>query len=365
MRPAAQAGAVEVLGLGEVEHLAAGGDRGEHLVGGGQVVAGDDRRPGARDVLEPVTTGRKIGTQHRRDGEFGGAVQHAQNLPSGCRPASSASDARNTDRWPRAADRRSGNTSYLCCEIHRHRNRVLRQAGRHDAAHRRTATRDAVARLVQESGPLTAAALAERLRLSAGGDPPASRRAGRRRHPRRGAAAGLPLRPRGRGRPARTYALTEPAGRRFPHAYDDLAKTALRYLRGTAGTPRWSPSPSTGRVAGRTDRGPAAKQPTAPPRPIRHAGRAGRRGADRAGLRRRVEPAGAGRPDLSAPLPGRPRRGRVPRTVRGRDPGAVERARYLRPATGHDRPRRRGLHHARPRSTAPERTIDRPSTEHA
>jgi predicted ArsR family transcriptional regulator len=40
---------------------------------------------------------------------------------------------------------------------------------------------------------------------------------------------------RGRGRPARTYSLTEAGRNAFPHAYDDLANTALRYLRETGG----------------------------------------------------------------------------------------------------------------------------------
>jgi predicted ArsR family transcriptional regulator len=96
-------------------------------------------------------------------------------------------------------------------------------------------TRDAVARLVQQSGPLTAAALAERLRLSP---------AAIRRHLDALVADGSfvevqprlsALRPRGRGRPARTYALTDAGRARFGHAYDDLASTALRYLRDTGG----------------------------------------------------------------------------------------------------------------------------------
>ena len=40
---------------------------------------------------------------------------------------------------------------------------------------------------------------------------------------------------RGRGRPARAYALTDAGRAAFPHAYDDLATTALRYLRETGG----------------------------------------------------------------------------------------------------------------------------------
>ncbi|MDQ2749861.1 MAG: transcriptional regulator [Actinomycetota bacterium] len=90
-------------------------------------------------------------------------------------------------------------------------------------------TRDAVARLVLERGPQSAAALAGQLGLSP---------AAIRRHldalvddghlaecePRR-------VVHRGRGRPARTYSITDDGRAAFPHAYDDLATTALRYLR--------------------------------------------------------------------------------------------------------------------------------------
>ncbi|MEO9239799.1 MAG: helix-turn-helix domain-containing protein [Jatrophihabitantaceae bacterium] len=96
-------------------------------------------------------------------------------------------------------------------------------------------TRDAVVRLVQERGPLTAAALAQRLELSP---------AAVRRHLDALVADGIfaevesrvsVLRPRGRGRPARTYALTDLGRAGLGHAYDDLASTALRYLRSTGG----------------------------------------------------------------------------------------------------------------------------------
>lgn len=94
-------------------------------------------------------------------------------------------------------------------------------------------TRDLVARTILETGPQNAADLAERLGLSA---------AGIRRHLDALVADGLldereprPAAHRGRGRPARTYALTDAGRAAFPHAYDDLANTALRYLRETGG----------------------------------------------------------------------------------------------------------------------------------
>jgi predicted ArsR family transcriptional regulator len=94
-------------------------------------------------------------------------------------------------------------------------------------------TRATVARLILEHGPQTAAVLAGQLGLSA---------AGVRRHLDALVADDVlvecePRRPvqRGRGRPARTYALTDAGRASFPHAYDNLATTALRYLRETGG----------------------------------------------------------------------------------------------------------------------------------
>ena len=94
-------------------------------------------------------------------------------------------------------------------------------------------TRDAVARLILERGPQCAATIAETLGLSP---------AAIRRHLDALLAEGLitegrprPTAPRGRGRPARSYAITDAGRSAFPHAYDDLATTALRYLSETGG----------------------------------------------------------------------------------------------------------------------------------
>jgi predicted ArsR family transcriptional regulator len=94
-------------------------------------------------------------------------------------------------------------------------------------------TRDAVARTILQHGPQSAAALAERLGLSA---------AAIRRHLDALVADGMlaeraarPAPQRGRGRPARVYAMTEAGRAAFPNAYDDLAVTALRYLRDNGG----------------------------------------------------------------------------------------------------------------------------------
>lgn len=94
-------------------------------------------------------------------------------------------------------------------------------------------TRDAVARTILERGPQSAAALGEQLDLSP---------AAIRRHLDALVADGLLAEceprqsgQRGRGRPARAYAITDAGRAAFPHAYDDLATTALRYLRETGG----------------------------------------------------------------------------------------------------------------------------------
>jgi predicted ArsR family transcriptional regulator len=89
-------------------------------------------------------------------------------------------------------------------------------------------TRQRVARDILEHGPSTAAAIAERLGLTS---------AGVRRHLDNLLAEGLvepsaprPLGPRGRGRPARAYRLTDAGRDAFEQAYDDLAASALRYV---------------------------------------------------------------------------------------------------------------------------------------
>ena len=96
-------------------------------------------------------------------------------------------------------------------------------------------TRDEVARLLLEQGPATAAALGERLGIS----PTAVRRhldalvadglaTDREQRPLGGAQ-------RGRGRPPREFLLTALGRASFPHAYDDLAAAALRFLAETGG----------------------------------------------------------------------------------------------------------------------------------
>jgi predicted ArsR family transcriptional regulator len=94
-------------------------------------------------------------------------------------------------------------------------------------------TRQRVVRSILENGPSTAAALGERLALT----PAAVRRhldhlleqgAIEAREPRAAST-------RGRGRPAKVFALTESGHTYFDQQYDDLAVQALRFLAETGG----------------------------------------------------------------------------------------------------------------------------------
>ncbi len=93
-------------------------------------------------------------------------------------------------------------------------------------------TRDRVSALLLEHGPQTATELATRLGISP---------AAVRRHLDSLVAAGrieerVARDPqRGRGRPARRFHLTDVGRSAFPHAYDDLALTALRYVAAAGG----------------------------------------------------------------------------------------------------------------------------------
>jgi predicted ArsR family transcriptional regulator len=94
-------------------------------------------------------------------------------------------------------------------------------------------TRERVVRSILESGPSSAAALGERLALT----PAAVRRhldhlldegAIEMREPRVSTS-------RGRGRPAKLFALTESGHTHFAQQYDDLAVQAIRFLAETGG----------------------------------------------------------------------------------------------------------------------------------
>ena len=114
----------------------------------------------------------------------------------------------------------------------------MKSVGEFTAAAERSAvddapTRERVATSILENGPSTAAARADRLDLT----PAAVRRhldhlvaegALEAREPRVYGS-------RGRGRPAKVFVLTDSGRDTFLQAYDDLAASALRYLRETGG----------------------------------------------------------------------------------------------------------------------------------
>lgn len=96
-----------------------------------------------------------------------------------------------------------------------------------------TPTRERVVRSILENGPSTAVALAERLQLTP---------AAVRRHLDQLVDDGVlevreqrPSPARGRGRPAKLFALTDAGRDRFDQQYDDLAVQAIRFLAETGG----------------------------------------------------------------------------------------------------------------------------------
>jgi predicted ArsR family transcriptional regulator len=102
-----------------------------------------------------------------------------------------------------------------------------------DARGSELGTRARVARLILENGPVTAAALGTTLGLTP---------AAVRRHLDHLLEAGLietrtarVYGNRGRGRPARLFAITDAGRSAFEHAYDDLATSALAFLEERAG----------------------------------------------------------------------------------------------------------------------------------
>src|SRR6201994_3594068 len=101
------------------------------------------------------------------------------------------------------------------------------------AASSERGTRARVARLILELGPSTASVIGNRLGLTP---------AAIRRHLDNLLAEGLienrtarTYASRGRGRPARMFAITDAGRSAFEHAYDDLASSALRFLAERAG----------------------------------------------------------------------------------------------------------------------------------
>ncbi len=102
-----------------------------------------------------------------------------------------------------------------------------------DAEAGHESTRERVARVILERGPQTAAALADQLGVT-----PAAIRRHLDAMVAEGVVAAREQRirgPRGRGRPAKVFAITDEGRSTFHQAYDDLAVSALRYIRETGG----------------------------------------------------------------------------------------------------------------------------------
>ena len=96
-----------------------------------------------------------------------------------------------------------------------------------------TSTRERVARSILENGASTAVELAERLVLT-----PAAVRRHLDHLLAEGVVEGRDRKvygSRGRGRPAKVFALTDEGRRHFDQGYDDLAAQALRYLHEVGG----------------------------------------------------------------------------------------------------------------------------------
>src|SRR6185437_3290796 len=168
------------------------------------------------DEAEPPRASDRIGRGDRADGRWRSVqlrCHHAGSVASG---ADSAARSRHrpflvialTLGTPDFARRRQiSNTGVVKSEL---------------------GTREAVARLLMEQGPIPATAVASALSLSGPAvrrhldaliaDGEAELRAASRRARR------------GRGRPAGLYLLTDAGRARFGHGYDDLAVAALRYL---------------------------------------------------------------------------------------------------------------------------------------
>ena len=89
-------------------------------------------------------------------------------------------------------------------------------------------TRDLVARSILESGPSTAVALAERLKMTPAGirrhlDSLVSEGILEEREPHLRSA-------RTRGRPSKVFVMSDQGRQRFEHSYDDLAVSALKFF---------------------------------------------------------------------------------------------------------------------------------------
>ncbi len=146
-------------------------------------------------------------------------------------------------------------------------------------------TRDRVAKTMLEHGPINAATLADLLGLT-----PAAVRRHLDAMTAEGRVIEVAERPvrgkvRGRGRPAKLFALSEAGRNAFPHGYDELAISALRFLDETGGEAAVKAFAER-RLAGVEERYLGAARSDERPRRQRGSTRGAVRGAVRRRLRR-------------------------------------------------------------------------------
>ena len=214
-----------------------------------------------------------------------------------------------------------------------------------DAADVHVGTRNRVARSILANGPSTAVDLGKRLKMTP---------AGVRRHLDALLAENLvearqqrTYGQRGRGRPAKVFALTDRGRGVFYQAYDQLAVDALKFLADSAGPAavdafaRKRVAELADRFRERMDAVPAEERPALLAKLLTEDGYAAGAPRDRQGAHRR-------RAAVPAPLPGGARRRAVPAAVRGRDRGLRRAAGHPRPTTRDHRPRRRRVHDLHP-----------------
>jgi predicted ArsR family transcriptional regulator len=217
-------------------------------------------------------------------------------------------------------------------------------AGHPGAERAEQGTRARIARLILENGPLTAAGLSGRLGLTP---------AAVRRHLDNLLAEGMIearearcYGSRGRGRPARLFAITDAGRSAFEHAYDDLAASALRFLAETLGDEavaefaRRKISDLERRYRPVVDAAPAAERVQALAEAL---------SADGYAAAASVSPAAVRGTGVKGDGP---RCRRVSAALRGGDGGIRPPARDPGAAPGHDLPRRRDLHHPRDSAVA-------------
>ena len=301
------------------------------------MIAGPVR--GTCSARSPSAGSRRAATARR---SARGPVEHARTY-AGRRDRPGRGETPRPPGWAPA-----GNTSYWCCEINRHRPARPRRVPAREAGPG-TRWRGSSSNAVRRPRPRWPSGWGSR-RPPSGGTSTLWSADG---SARRGAQPRVRRRPAGRGRPARIFALTDAGRGRFPHAYDDLASrrcaTCARpaasrggRLRRAPGRGRWPSGTTT-----RSSPGAAGDQPRG----------ARRRRSPPSGYAASVRQRGrAGEQLCQHHCPVAHVAAEFPQLCEAETEVVSKVARPPRPAAGHHRPRRRGLHHlhpGRPHTAAP------------